>query len=124
MLKEKLLPVSILCLSVSLIISAFIISNGMKHNGENVGSGLSTISQGLNNVSNSLYNSNNYNLTANRNNMDLMTAADYLGIPNTKLKQLVDSVGFGIPHIKVGDQYIFNKSALDKWMETAKIEMK
>lgn len=120
MLKEKALSFSIFCLSISIVISAIIIANGMKANGNYVNNGLYTISKEMNNnISN--YNNNE---VYKRNTYDLPTAARYLGIPESKLIELVNTKDFGIPYIKIGNDYVFSKNALDKWLETARVEIK
>lgn len=120
MLKEKLMPISIFCLSFSIIIGAVIISSGMKKNAELLNNGLSN---GLYNIGSTIINANTNDITANKSTLNLSMAASYLGIPETKLTQFVDSPGSGIPFIKVGDQYIFSKTALDKWLETVRLKI-
>lgn len=122
MLKEKMLSISILCLAISIIISASIVTKGMKNNGEYVRSGLGDIGSGLNSISSDI-NPNNKNQGIPKDNYSLDDASTYLGIAENKLIKLVDDKGSGIPYIKIGSDYIFNRNALDKWLETAKIEM-
>jgi excisionase family DNA binding protein len=122
MLKEKMLPVSILCLSISIIISASVISKGMQKSGQHVGAGLTYISSGLNNIASSA--NNNNSIQSGDNTFDLLTAANYLGISQGKLIELTKATISGPPYVKVGDQYIFNKIALDKWLETVRLEIK
>ncbi|MDZ4941460.1 hypothetical protein, partial [Clostridium perfringens] len=73
MSKEKLLPISIFCLSLSIIISASIISNGMQNNGRFIGEG---ISQGLFNITNTISQENN-NLDS-KDILSLDEASQYL----------------------------------------------
>lgn len=122
MLKEKMLPISIFCLAISIIISASILTKGMKNNGEYVSTGLGDIGHGLNNISNNL-NPYNNNQGIPKDNYSLPEAAIYLRISENKLMQLVNNKGSGIPYVKIGSDYIFNRNALDKWLETAKIEI-
>jgi excisionase family DNA binding protein len=122
MLKEKMLPISIFCLAISIIISASILTKGMKNNGEYVGTGLGVIGHGLNNISSNL-NPYNNNQGIPKDNYSSAEAAIYLRISENKLMQLVSNKGSGIPYVKIGSDYIFNKNALDKWLETAKIEV-
>ena len=122
MLKEKMLPMSIFCLAISIIISASIITKGMKNNGEYVGSGLGHIGSGLDNIGSSL-NPYNINQRIPKDNYSLNEASEYLRISVNKLIQLVGNKGSGIPYVKIGSDYIFNRNALDKWLETAKIEV-
>lgn len=128
MLKEKLLPISIFCLAISIIISASMVAKGVKSNGEYVGTGLGNIGSGLNNISSNFNYNNNNNVNNNnqgipKDNYSLDEAAIYLRIPQNKLEELVGNKGSGIPYVKIGGDYIFNRNALDKWLETAKIEV-
>lgn len=129
MLKEKLLPISIFCLSISIIISASIIAKGMRNNGEYVSNGLYPIANGINNLNNTVNNNSVNNSTANNNNgydknvYSLTDAAQYIGISEIRLKEIIDLKESGIPYIKTGKSYTFNKNALDKWLETARVEI-
>lgn len=120
MFKEKTLSGAIVFLGISIIISSIIIANGMKNNGISVSAGLSNIGQGIYNISN-VENSKIINETKDTYNLN--TASQYLGITDWKLKELIDNKDSGIPFIKIGEDYIFSKNALDKWMETARIEI-
>jgi excisionase family DNA binding protein len=122
MLKEKMLPISIFCLAISIVISASILTKGMKNNGEFIRTGLGDIGYGINNMSNNL-NPNNNNQGIPKDNYNLFEGAIYLRISENKLMQLVNNKGAGIPYVKIGSDYIFNRNALDKWLETAKIEV-
>jgi excisionase family DNA binding protein len=122
MLKEKMLPISIFCLAISIIISASIVTKGIKNNGEYVRAGLGYIGSGLNDISSNV-NPNKNNEGIPKDNYSLDEAAIYLRISENKLIELVSSKGYGIPYVKIGSDYIFNRNALDKWLETAKIEM-
>ncbi|MBU3144492.1 helix-turn-helix domain-containing protein [Clostridium sp. CF012] len=123
MLKEKMLPISIFCLAISIIISASIVTKGMKNNGEYVRNGLGDIGSGLNNISSNL-NPYKNNQGIPKDNYSLDEASIYLRISENKLIELVSDKGSGIPYLKIGSDYIFNRNALDKRLETAKIEMK
>lgn len=121
MLKEKILPISILCF----IVSAKIIASGMRDNGSNISSGLNNISQGLNGISNTIYSIKNQdNLISRKQIYNITDAANYLGISQFELESIVENKDSGIPYVKVNDKYIFNKDALDKWMSTARFETK
>lgn len=122
MLKEKMLPGSILCLAISIIISASIVAKGMKSNGDYVRTGLRDIGSGLNNISSNL-NPYSNNQGIPKDNYSLNEASIYLRISEYKLIDLVVNKGSGIPFVRIGTDYIFNRNALDKWLETAKIEM-
>lgn len=130
MLKEKLLPISIFCLAISIIISASIIAKGMRNNGESVNNGLYGISNGLNNISNKVADNNNSNNSTATNDYgyykniySLGEAAAYIGISEIRLKEIIALKESGIPYIKTGTSYTFNKNALDKWLEVAIIEI-
>jgi hypothetical protein len=41
-----------------------------------------------------------------------------------RLIELTSAAGSGLTYVKVGDQYIFSKIALDKWLETVRLEIK
>ncbi|GAA0750976.1 hypothetical protein [Clostridium sartagoforme] len=119
MSKEKLLPISIFCLAISLIISASIISNGMQNNGRFIGDG---ISQGLFNINNAISEKNNNNLDS-KDILSLYEAAEYLGITQDRLMQVINHEESEIPYIKVSESFIFSRNALDKWVETSKFKM-
>lgn len=120
MLKEKLLPISIFALAFAIIISAFIISKGMETNGSYIGSGLISVEHGLDSISNSL--NYFYNGSA-EDKFNLSQAADYLGISQSQLLELATLDDSGIPHVKIDGIYIFNRNAIDNWLQTAKIEI-
>lgn len=122
MQNEKALSVSIYFLAICIIISAVIISNGLKSNGNYVNGGLSGVSNGLSNIGSSMNNDNS--AVYNRSTFDLPAAAAYLGISVSKLIDILNSKDSGIPYIKSGSDYIFSKGALDKWLETARVEIK
>ncbi|MDB1933061.1 helix-turn-helix domain-containing protein [Clostridium tertium] len=118
MLKEKLLPISIFSLAISLIISASIIANGMENNGQFIGDG---ISQGLFNITNTINQENNSNLDS-KDILSLDEAARYLGISQERLTQVIikdDS----IPCVQISGQFIFSKKALEEWVKTSKFKM-
>lgn len=122
MLKENLLPISILCLAISIIISASMLAKGMKTNGDYVSTGLRGIGSGLSNIGSNLNPTNN-NQGIPKDNYSLDEASIYLRIPDYKLIELVSDKGSGIPYVRIGTDYIFSRNALDKWLETAKVEM-
>lgn len=122
MFKERILPVSIIFLGISIIISASIIGNAMKVKGQYVSGGLGSISQGIINGSGNIV--NNRNNQANLNStLDLSEAASYLGISPDILMDVVKNKDSKIPYVKIGVDYIFSKDALDKWLETVRFEM-
>ena len=119
MSKEKLLPISIFCLSLSIIISALIISNGMQNNGRFIGDG---VSSGINNINNTV-NKEMSNNEISKEAYNLFEASAYLGISQEKIMDVINNKESGIPYIKIGADYIFSKKALDKWLETANLKM-
>lgn len=119
MSKEKLLPISIFCLAISLIISASIISNGMDNNGRFIGDG---ISQGLFNISNTVSQENNNNLDS-KDILSLYDAVIYLDVTEEKLMQVINNEDSKIPYVKIGSDFMFSKNALDKWVETSNFKM-
>lgn len=124
MSKDKFLSISILFLAISIIISAKIIANGMKYSGENNFRGLSSIASGINCIATTVENINSSGVVNARNTYDLYSAAAYLGVTEENLKQIVSDRDSGIPYIKVGEDYIFSKGALDKWLENVRVEIK
>lgn len=53
-----------------------------------------------------------------KNIMTMEEAAEYLGISQKKLQYLTaEWSGLGMPFLKIGDQYIFTRSGIDKWLE-------
>lgn len=117
MSKEKLLPISIFCLSFSIIISALIISNGMQNNGRFIGDG---ISQGLFNITNTISQKNN-NLDS-KDILSLDEASRYLSISQERLTQIIIK-DESLPCVQISGQFIFSKKALDKWVETSRFKM-
>lgn len=120
MSKEKLLPISIFSLAISLIISTSIIANSIENNGRFVGEG---ISQGLFNYSNVINEENINNNLDKKEVLRLSDAATYLGITEERLMQVINKEEANIPYVKIGDDFIFSKNALDKWVETSKFKM-
>ena len=119
MSKEKLLPISIFCLAISIVIGTSLISKGMETKGRFIGDG---ISNGLYSISNNM-NQNNINNLEEKNNLNLYDAAEYLGIPQDILMQIMNNEESKIPYIKAGSNYIFSKSALDKWVEESRFKI-
>lgn len=134
MLQNKMLSFSILCLAVSILFSSLILASCIKSNGEYVSSGLSSISGSINNnarcishIGSSLSEINDsisHSNISERSSFGLWSAASYLGIDREDLLKIINNPDSGIPYIKKkNDIYIFSKSALDKWLETARIEI-
>lgn len=137
MLQNKMLSFSILCLAGSLVISSLIMANCIKSNGEYVSRSLDNISGSINYTADNIGNmgSNLHQLnetignisnsnTTERSTFGLWSAASYLGIKHEELMKIINTPDSGIPYIKKeNDIYIFHKGALDKWLETARIEL-
>ncbi|QLY78452.1 DNA-binding protein [Clostridium intestinale] len=113
-MKDKLLAISIICLSFSLIIAASIIGRAIK---------TAPVSYFPNGLSVDLRQPQQ---TTNEKTYNLQTAAEYLGIAEFQLKSIIDDEHNDLPYTKVGDTYIFSKGALDKWLEVGprKINLK
>lgn len=130
MLKEKMISISLICFSVSMIISAIIISSGMKSNGESLSNSVQNMSTSLSNsisqIANSISKSNSqdeHSVVTKRQTYDLATAAAYLGINQSQLVAIIEDRSSAIPYIKLNNEYVFYKDALDKWMETARVDL-
>lgn len=123
--KEKLLAFSIIIFSISLVISAALISSGIKSGDQNIGNAVQSISSSISQINSTVYNSRDeYSLVYKRRTYNLPTAAGYLGINEAQLIAITEDKASSIPYIKVGNDYVFFKDALDKWMETARIVVK
>ena len=122
-LKENKLSAALLCLSISIIISAIIISDGMKINGDYISTGLFSVSNGTNISVNMLNDGNTSRIVFGKSTYDLRTAATYLGITEEDLRNLINAEQSGIPYIKLGNSYVFSIDALDKWLETARVQI-
>ncbi|MDD2495880.1 MAG: helix-turn-helix domain-containing protein [Tissierellia bacterium] len=106
MLKNNILTISIFCLSISIIIGSVIIAKSLNNNQNN----------------NSEVDSRNTAIFSE--NMDINSAAAYLGISSSDLQKIINTEGIQFPYLKVGSDFIINKYALDKWLENARIEIK
>ena len=95
MLKDKLLPISIFCLAISIVIGASLISEGIQFNGRFISEG---VSQGLNNINNTI-NNKITNDVDEKNNINLSDVAAYLGISEEKLIKVVYNEESKIPTI-------------------------
>ncbi len=121
MLKEKTLSFAIICLSVSIVISSLIIYKGMDRYGNYVSTGMYNMS---NNLTQSMYDLSRYVFEDNDNIMDIHSTARYLGLDVNDLIKVIHTEGVEFPYVKVGGRFIINRIALDKWLETARIEIK
>lgn len=118
MLKDKLLPGSILCLAISMVMSASLISKAVENNGYKISEGFSQGANSINGAINNTVSSNYYE--EEKNNINFQETALYLGISESELMTLVNSEESKIPHVKVEGRYIFNKEGLDKWISESK----
>lgn len=123
MFKESTLAFSIFCLSIAIIISAVIVGNGIKRNGEYINTGLYNSSGRVVSVGNNT-DTNTESVVYKRNTYNFATASGYLGISESQLMSIISSKDSNIPYIRIGSEYVFSKLALDKWLETARIEIK
>lgn len=119
MSKDKLLPISIFCLAIAIAIGTSSISKAIENKGRFISDG---ISNGLYDISNTI-NENNINNQEEKNNLNLYDAAEYLGISQEALMQIMNNEESKIPYIKFANDYIFSKSALDKWVQESRFKM-
>lgn len=106
-MRDKLLAISIILLSFSLIIAASIIGRAIK---------TAPVSYFPNGLSVDLRQSQPQNTEEKAYN--LKSAAEYLGIVEFQLKQIIEDEHNDLPYKKIGETYIFSKNALDKWLES------
>ena len=66
---------------------------------------------------------NKINNIEERSNLNFREAAEYLRISETTLINIVLNKESKIPHMKIDKDYIFNKEALDKWVQESGFEM-
>lgn len=124
MSKDKLLPLSIFALAFSILISSFIISRSINNNGTFISH---EMANGFNNLSSNLYKSFNNDTQTKKleekSNFNLREAAEYLNISETDLINTVYNKESKIPYVKIHEEYIFNKEALDKWVQESGFNM-
>ena len=53
----------------------------------------------------------------------LEDVSSYLGIGLDKVKEMVKDKKVNMPYIKIGDDYIFYKSAIDNWIKDLNIQV-
>jgi hypothetical protein len=121
--KEKLLPLSIICLSISLVVSSTIISKGMRESSLRVSNSLTgSITSIVNSVKNNIDNEKKQvNNNTNQTDKDLMTlseAGNYLGTSANNLYYSIENKSITVPYTKIEGNYMFSKKAIDKWIET------
>ncbi|MDV4149558.1 helix-turn-helix domain-containing protein [Clostridium sp. AL.422] len=120
MSKDKLLPIAIFSLAISIIIAASIISKGIENKGRYIGDG---VFQGFNNVSNTIRDINLNNEEDDKGVFSSEECSEYLGISEERLMQIMNNQESKIPYVKVGENFIFSKNALDKWIEESNFKM-
>lgn len=106
-MRDKLLAISIICLSFSLIIAASIIGRAIK---------TAPVSYFPNSLNVALQQQQSQKTEEKAYN--LKTASEYLGIVEFQLKQIIEDENNDLPYKKIGETYIFSKNALDKWLES------
>ena len=98
---NKLLPLSIIILAISIAFSAV------------------WIGQSLKGVTNK-----NLSVTSQQNDiLGLEEAAKYLNISKVELLSLTEGKGSNINFVKINGKYIFSKKALDKWVQASRLEL-
>lgn len=106
-MRDKLLAISIIVLSFSLIIAASIIGKAIK---------TAPVSYFPNSLNVALQQQQHQKTEEKAYN--LKTASEYLGIVEFQLKQIIEDENNDLPYKKIGETYIFSKNALDKWLES------
>ena len=118
MSKDKLLSISIFSLAISIIIASSIISKGIENKGRYISDG---IYQGINNINTTIRDT--YVNKEDKSILSLEEASNYLGVPQDRLMQIMNSDGSKIPYTKIGEHFIFSKDALNKWVEEYNFRM-
>ena len=119
MSKDKLLAISIFALAFSIIIAATIISSGIETKGRYISDG---IFQGAINISMTIRDIS-FNEEDSKNIFSATEASVYLGISEERLMQIMNNEQSKIPYVKVGEDFIFSKNALDKWIEESNFKI-
>lgn len=103
--KNKLLPLSIIILAISIIFGSICIGYSLKA------------------VANkSIFIGSQVDSQEN-NILEFGEAANYLKISESELLYLVEGKGTGINYIKINNKYIFSKEGLDKWVQSNRLEV-
>lgn len=129
MTQEKTLSFALICLAVAIVIGAVIVGNALRNAGENIGSGVSSLLSGFVTLADSNRNDSSNVVIDQQDSAngkatyDLKEAAAYLGITQQRVLDLVAAKDSGIPYLKIGGYYVFDRSALGKWLETARVEI-
>lgn len=102
--KNKLLPLSIIILAISIAFGSIWIGNSIKQAADK--------SISINSKTNS----------TDSNILELDEAARYLKISEAQLLYIIQGK-IDINYVKIGSKYIFSKEGLDKWVQNSKLEL-
>lgn len=120
--KEKLLPLSIICLAISLVVSSMIISKGLKESAFNTSGSLSgsisSIGSSIGQLSYTIKEINNNTKEIDKDLMNMKEAASYLGTSETNLFYSIQNKSITVPYTMIEGNQMFSKKAIDKWIET------
>ena len=98
--KNKLLPLSIVILAISMVLCSLWIGYSIR--------------EGTNKIISFALQENDV--------LDLDEASTYLKISSAELQNISNGINSDIPHAKINGNYIFSKAALDNWLESARFE--
>lgn len=111
---EKWKVASIIFLGLAIIIGSANISQGLKHlpvapatNMTHVGNSLYEISQVL---------KEDNSLEVQKDIMTMTETAAYMNLYYIDLKRMIEEQNSTIPYVKIDEQYIFHKKAIEEWM--------
>ena len=99
--KNKLLPLSIIILAISIVFGSMWIGDSLKevdNKNVSVGSQQSDI-------------------------LGLEEASKYLNISKEQLMSLADGIGSTINRVKINGKYIFSKEGLSNWVQSTKLDI-
>ncbi|GFP76689.1 hypothetical protein [Clostridium fungisolvens] len=130
-IKGNAMPIAIVILGICLVFSVNSlkksitdVASSSEFNGRSIANGMYAIAQSNSNISNVMNNQNNNLIMNGKTMLDFVDTYRYLNISEDDLNKLVANSDTKIPYLKVNGKYIFNKNALDKWLETARVEVK
>lgn len=131
-IKGNAMPIAIVILGICLVFSANSLGKALTKvadssevNGQTTLNGMYAIAQSTSSIGSVMNNQNNNNLTMNNKTMlDFVDTYRYLNISEDDLNKLVANPDTKIPYLKISGKYVFNKKALDQWLETARVEVK
>lgn len=98
---NKLLPVSIIILAISITFGSIWIGLSLKE----------LANQGI------------YVNSQENDVLDFDEAAQYLKISNSELVTLITEKNIGIHYVKINNKYIFSKEGLDRWLQSTQLEV-